>query len=122
MRGFVAEWYSPVLTTRDRGERTARLRRAALDVSRSGSNVAVLGSLDVPADETCLCLFRSESRKSVEAALHAAGMTWDRTVKAVLGGMQAPQGARSDREVWRDVTGDFCESPFPADLSKGGER
>jgi hypothetical protein len=81
-RTFLAEGYSPALTERGRAERLARLRGAAVAIARTGRPVALLASVDVPLDETCLLLFRAESRGDVEAILEQAGISCDRIVQA----------------------------------------
>jgi hypothetical protein len=43
--------------------------------------------VDLPLDETCLLLFRAESRADVEAILEQAGISCDRIVRASIDAM-----------------------------------
>jgi hypothetical protein len=83
-KAFLAEGYSPVLTTRERAERLARLRGATVAIARTGRSVALLACVDLPLDETCLLLFRAESRRHVEAILEQAGISCERIVQASI--------------------------------------
>ncbi|SRR6266508_6266976 len=93
-RTFLAEGYSPALTARERAQRLARLRGAAVAIARTGRRVALLACVDVPLDETCLLLFRAESQGDVEAILEQAGISCDRIVQASIDAMASthPEG------------------------------
>ena len=94
LRTYVAEWYSPRRGDDDREGRSALLRRAARRSSRRGQPVSIVGSLELPADETALCLVRSESRAAIEAVLSDAGIVCERITEAALGDLFMPVDRR----------------------------
>lgn len=79
--GFLVELYVEGLASR---ERRALDVTGGLRAAREGTASSYVGSVLVPADETCFHVFRSRSLRDVRAALAAAGIRGDRISRAVL--------------------------------------
>jgi hypothetical protein len=73
---FLVERY---VTESAAGGLAERLRQA-LD----GTDVIWLGSIVLPNEDACLCLFEARSEADVLAANHRAGAALDRVVEALL--------------------------------------
>lgn len=61
----------------------SRLRKATRELQGEGEDVAWLQSVVIPADDTCLCLFRAASRGLVVEANARAAADWER-ISSVL--------------------------------------
>ncbi|HVN40313.1 MAG TPA: nickel-binding protein [Myxococcota bacterium] len=59
-------------------------RRAAEDLTRSGTPVRYQRSIFVPDDETCFCLFEAENADAVRAAACRAELPFQRIAEAQL--------------------------------------
>jgi hypothetical protein len=85
MQEFVGEHYVPTWPSCDVG-RCAKAARAAADqLRREGTRVHHLRSILIPADETCLHLYRAESIEAVRLAAASASLRLDRLTEAVSG-------------------------------------
>lgn len=81
MRRFLVEAYTPANSTIDDIE--ARARRAAAQLSASGTPVRYTRPIFVPEDETCFYLLEAESRHAATEALRRAGVSPQRVTEAV---------------------------------------
>ena len=80
---FLVERYLPGLRGDELGSFVARLEAATAELRAEGRNVRWLGSISVPEEETCLCLFRACARVDVQEANRRAGAPFERVVPAV---------------------------------------
>ena len=83
MREFIGEQYLP---TDDAGAvaHRAGVARAAADQLRcEGTPVHYVRSIFIPADETCIHLFRADSVEAVQAAAERACLHLDRIAEAI---------------------------------------
>ena len=81
MRRFLVEAYTPADSTIDDIE--DRARRAAAELSASGTPVRYTRPIFVPEDETCFYLLQAESRHAAGQALRRAGVSPQRVTEAV---------------------------------------
>jgi hypothetical protein len=58
-------------------------RRAAEDLTRSGTPVRHVRSIFVPEDETCFFLYEAESAEAVDRAASESGLPFERVSHAV---------------------------------------
>ncbi len=94
---MLVERYLGVVTP----ERVARLaadtRAAAEMVATTGVAIAYRGSIAIPCEETCFCLFVAESQTAVERVNDALAVPAVQTVSALWTGPRAHPGGHSRR-------------------------
>jgi hypothetical protein len=83
MRRFLIEAYTPAHSEIDDIE--DRARRAAAELSASGTPVRYMRPIFVPEDETCFYLLHAESHQAASEALRRAGVSPQRITEAVDG-------------------------------------
>lgn len=81
MRRYLVEAYTPASTAIADVE--DRLRRAAAELSNSGTRVCYLHATFVPEDETCFHLIEAASHLAVAEAVRHAGVSPQRISEAV---------------------------------------
>jgi hypothetical protein len=82
MREFVAEQYLLATGAEAAVTRAGAAREAAEQVTREGTPVEFVRSIFVPADETCIHLYRADTIESVRAAAARASLPVDRVSEA----------------------------------------
>jgi len=94
---MLVERYLGVITP-ERGARLAADTRAAVEmVAAGGVGIAYLGSIAVPLEETCFCLFVAESQAAVERVNDALAAPAVQTVSALWTGPTViPAGTPGD--------------------------
>ena len=82
---FLIERYLPATAAGDLASSVARAARlCALSAeSESASRVQYLHSVDLPAEDTCFCLFRAATAEVIRALNDEAGFALDRIAAAV---------------------------------------
>ena len=83
MREFLAEQYVAAAGLELAAERAGVAREAAEQLTREGMAVHFVRSIFIPADETCLHLYRAESIDAVRAATALASLAVERITEAV---------------------------------------
>jgi len=83
MGTYVAERYLPGITTEQLLDAARRARRAAADMTATGTPVTYLRSTFLTGDQTCYCLFDGPSEQAVAQVNDRAGIPYERIV-AVL--------------------------------------
>lgn len=81
MASFLVEAYTPEAAAI--AEIEARVRRAAEDLSQTGTPIRHLRSIFVPQDETCFHLFEAPSAEAVREATQRARLAPQRIVEAL---------------------------------------
>ena len=84
MAVYLVERYISLADADDADAFAAQLRAAVAAVQAEGVEVEWLGSVVLPGDETCLCLFEAPSESEVAAANARAGAEIDRVAAAAL--------------------------------------
>jgi Protein of unknown function (DUF4242) len=82
MREFVAEHYLPSTGAQAAVARAGAACEAAEQLTREGTPVEFVRSIFVPADETCIHLYRADTIESVRAAVARALLPLDRVAEA----------------------------------------
>jgi hypothetical protein len=83
MSEFIAETYTAGETAGSIAACVDADALAADQASQDGARVRLVGALFLPAEETCLYLYRSASADAVPAAVTRAGLRCDRLTPAV---------------------------------------
>lgn len=80
---FAAEQYVSRTETLATKRAAGRARAAAEELSREGNAIEFVRSIFVPEDETCLYLYRADSRDVVLEGARRAGLRFERVVEAI---------------------------------------
>ncbi len=83
MSTYAAERYLPGVTPDQLLNAARRAKRAAAEMTATGTPVTYLRSTFLPGDQTCYCLFDGPSEQAVAQANDRAGIPYERIV-AVL--------------------------------------
>jgi uncharacterized protein DUF4242 len=83
---FLVERYLPHADAATLAALEARLAAAIETMRGEGREVTWLQSVAIPADETCLCLFRAQARELVAEANARAGADYERISEALVAG------------------------------------
>ena len=83
LRTFLAERYRAGISHEAARRETEATRVAAIELSREGRSVALLGSLLVPGDETVFSLFGAASLDDVAAVGERTDQPYDRISEGV---------------------------------------
>ena len=75
---YLAEWYSPEMTTKSVDEIVAKLDAAAASVSTEGTPVRLVVTLSVPTDEVLYGVFGAHSPDIVSKTCLQAGLPYQR--------------------------------------------
>lgn len=91
---FLVEHYRPGHTLGELRQWAARVRVAAVELAREGSQVRYLRSVIVPADESLFCVLEAAGEELVRATYARAGIPFERLSTVI------PEGERS----WAAIT------------------
>jgi hypothetical protein len=83
MQEFVAERYLPADARAAAAGGADAARAAAEELTREGTAIEFVRSIFIPEDETCLHLYRAESRGAVQALADRAALRLERVTEAV---------------------------------------
>ena len=83
MSTYAAERYLPGVTPGQLLDAAHRARRAAAEMTATGTPVTYLRSTFPTGDQTCYCLFEGPSEQAVAQANDKAGIPYERIVAAV---------------------------------------
>lgn len=79
---FLAELYLPSGDATGRSAVIRQAERAAAKLAREGASVRLVRSAVVPGDEMCFLFFEADSAETVSRLGEAAGLSFDRVVRA----------------------------------------
>lgn len=82
-------------------ENSSRAHGAAKELSRQGNPVRLLGSIVVPADETCFYLYHADSADDAREAARRGELQVERISEAVLLDERGPWEPSAHRELWQ---------------------
>ena len=83
---FLVERYLPGANVEALAGLQTRLEAAVAELQREGCDILWLQSVVVPADDTCLCLFRSPYEAFVVEANTRAAADWERISPVLAAG------------------------------------
>jgi Protein of unknown function (DUF4242) len=83
MSTYAAERYLPGVTSDQLLDAARRAKRAAAEMTATGTPVAYLRSTFLTGDQTCYCLFEGPSEQAVAQVNDRAGIPYERIVAAV---------------------------------------
>jgi hypothetical protein len=78
MNEFVAELYFSRAAAAAAHRAGAAARRAAEELASEGTAIALVRSIFVPDDETCLFIYEADSLESVRTGAERGGLAFDR--------------------------------------------
>ena len=97
---FLAEWYRPDVTSRTVEDIAAVLDTAAAELRAKGTQVRLLMTLAVPADEVLYAMFSAYSADSVIRMCEHAAIPLERlNTDVLLGSMWPPAGSADTAHV-----------------------
>jgi Nickel responsive protein SCO4226-like len=82
MPEFVAEQYFPRAGAASASRAGEAARRAAEQLAREGARIALVRSIFIPEDETCLFIYEADSVETVRVAGERGGLAFERIVQA----------------------------------------
>jgi hypothetical protein len=82
MAGYVVEVYVSRLHASVLDDMSARARRAAEELTRTGTPVVYMRSVFLPEDETCFHFFEAPSREAIRETCSHLGLTFERIAEA----------------------------------------
>jgi Nickel responsive protein SCO4226-like len=95
MPEFVAEQYFSRGDSAGAHRAGKAARRAAEQLTREGTPVALVRSMFIPQDETCMCIFEADSIQAVHTAAERAGLAFEHIAQAAA--EPAPDAVREER-------------------------
>jgi hypothetical protein len=79
---YMAECYWPDLREGSVGEAAERIRKSAAELTRTGAEVALAGTILVPGDEVVFYLFDGDSADVVREVCERARVPFERVVES----------------------------------------
>jgi hypothetical protein len=93
---FLAEWYRPDVTSRTVDDIADALQTAAAAMRAAGTQVRLLLTLAVPADEVLYVMFSANSADNVTQTCARAGIPVERLSSDVMLGSVWPPGGSAE--------------------------
>ena len=99
MPEFIAEQYFSRTDAAGARRAAGAARRAAEELAGQGTDVALVQSMFVPEDETCIFFYNAESLDSVRLAAQRGGLEFEHIAAAVAEVDGGPAPSADDREA-----------------------